>query len=59
MTKSIEPNITELANSWLKKHNLNYKLEQEDLNPQIDAALKAYKTKCGGKGAIDPMLSCC
>lgn len=54
MTKSIEPNITELANSWLKKHNLNYKLEQEDLNPQIDAALKAYKTKCGGKGGNRP-----
>lgn len=54
MNKSIEPNITELANGWLKTHNLNYKLEQEDLNPQIDAALKAYKTKNGGKGGNRP-----
>ena len=35
MTKkvqSVEPNIADLANGWLKSYNLDYKLEQESLN---------------------------
>ena len=32
MAQSIEPNIAELANGWLKSHKLPYKLEQEYLN---------------------------
>jgi len=27
MSKSIEPNIVELGNSWLKEYRLDYKLE--------------------------------
>jgi hypothetical protein len=38
-TKSIEPNIVELGNGWLKSYELNYKLEQEELNSEIDKAL--------------------
>ena len=33
--QSVEPNITELGNGWLKQYKLNYKLEQESLNTEI------------------------
>lgn len=46
--KSIEPNIADLANGWLKSYNLDYKLEQEELNTKIDKALNDYYTKNGG-----------
>jgi len=52
--QSIEPNIADLANSWLKKHKLDYKLEQEFLNSEIDKALADYFTKNGGTGANRP-----
>lgn len=54
MTKSIEPNIAELANGWLKSYKLDYKLEQESLNAEIDKALADYFTKNGGAGANRP-----
>lgn len=38
--QSIEPNIADMANSWLKSYELDYKLEQESLNTEIDQALK-------------------
>jgi len=53
-TKSIEPNIADLANGWLKKYKLDYKLEQESLNEEIDKALSDYFTKNGGNGANRP-----
>jgi hypothetical protein len=40
--KSIEPNIADLVNSWLKTCKLDYKLEQESLNTEIDKALNTY-----------------
>lgn len=52
--QSIEPNIAELANGWLKKYNIDYKLEQEPLNSEIDKALKDYFSKNGGTGANRP-----
>ncbi|PHS40721.1 MAG: restriction endonuclease subunit M [Sulfurovum sp.] len=60
MAQSIEPNITELANGWLKSYGLDYKLEQESFNSnltnehQIDKALKEYESKGGGKGGNRP-----
>lgn len=30
--QSIEPNIADLVNGWLKSYGLDYKLEQERLN---------------------------
>lgn len=54
MTKSIEPNIADLANGWLKNHDLPYKLEQESVNAEIDKALSDYFTKNGGSGANRP-----
>lgn len=54
MAQSIEPNIADLANGWLKSHNLPYKLEQESVNAEIDKALSDYFTKNGGTGANRP-----
>lgn len=53
-TQSIEPNIADLANGWLKKYKLPYKLEQESVNAEIDKALSEYYTKNGGVGANRP-----
>lgn len=53
-TQSIEPNIADLANGWLKSYKLDYKLEQESLNSEIDKALSDYFTKNGGTGANRP-----
>ncbi|WP_422857968.1 HsdM family class I SAM-dependent methyltransferase [Flagellimonas sp. S174] len=52
--QSIEPNIADLANGWLKKYKLPYKLEQESVNAEIDKALSDYYTKNGGAGANRP-----
>lgn len=52
--QSIEPNIADLANGWLKSYKLNYKLEQESLNTEIDKALSDYFSKNGGSGANRP-----
>jgi len=54
MAQSIEPNIADLANGWLKSHKLDYKLEQESVNTEIDKALLDYFTKNGGTGANRP-----
>ena len=54
MAKSIEPNIADLANGWLKSYGLNYKLEQESLNDEIDNSLAKYDSKGGGKGGNRP-----
>lgn len=53
-TQSIEPLIADLANSWLKAYKLDYKLEQESLNTEIDTALNEYFSKSGGKGGNRP-----
>ena len=54
MAQSIEPNIADLANGWLKSYKLDYKLEQESVNSEIDKALADYFTKNGGTGANRP-----
>ena len=48
--QSIEPDIIDLANGWLKTYNLDYKLEQASLNTEIDKALHDYYSKNGGTG---------
>lgn len=52
--QSVEPNIADLANGWLKSYKLDYKLEQESLNTEIDQALNAYYSKNGGAGGNRP-----
>lgn len=52
--QSVEPNIADLVNGWLKSYKLDYKLEQESLNDSIDKALNEYKSKQGGNGGNRP-----
>ena len=46
--QSVEPQIADLANWWLKSYRLDYKLEQESLNTEIDQALNDYVSKSEG-----------
>ncbi len=53
--QSVEPNIADLANGWLKSYKLDYKLEQESIgNSEIDKALENYESKQGGNGGNRP-----
>lgn len=52
--QSVEPNIANLANGWLTSYKLDYKLEQESLNTEIDQALNNYYSKNGGAGGNRP-----
>lgn len=52
--QSIEPNIADIGNDWLKQYKLDYKLEQESLNSEIDQALEDYYSKRGGIGGNRP-----
>ena len=52
--QSVEPNVTDLVNTWLKSYKLDYKLKQESLNTEIDQALNDYFSKNGGKGGNRP-----
>ena len=52
--QSIEPNIADMVNGWLRRYKLDYKLEQESLNDEIDKALNDYYTKNGGTGSNRP-----
>lgn len=54
VNQSVEPNIADLVNGWLKSYKLDYKLEQESLNTEIDQALNEYFSKSGGKGGNRP-----
>lgn len=52
--QSVEPNIADLANGWLRSYKLPYKLEQESLNTEIDQSLNDYASKSGGAGGNRP-----
>ena len=52
--QSVEPNIADLVNGQLKSYKLDYKLEHESLNSEIDRALDDYYSKSGGKGGNRP-----
>lgn len=52
--QSVEPNVADRVNWWLKSYNIDYKLEQESLNSEIDKALQEYFSKNGGTGANRP-----
>lgn len=57
--QSIEPNIADLANGWLKSYKLPYKLEQESVNAEIDKALSDYYSKMAGQVQTDLMPKSC
>lgn len=53
--QSVEPNIADLANGWMRSYTLDYKLEQESIgNSEIDKALEEYFSKNGGVGGNRP-----
>ncbi len=52
--QSVEPNIADLANGWMRSYKLDYRLEQESLNTEIDQALNDYYSKNGGIGGNRP-----
>lgn len=52
--QSVEPMVADKVNGWLKSYGLDYKLEQESLNSEIDHALLEYASKSGGKGGNRP-----
>ena len=52
--QSVEPNVADLANGWMRSYKLEYKLEQESLNTEIDRALDEYFSKNGGVGGNRP-----
>ena len=52
--QSVEPNVADLVNGWMKSYGLSYKLEQESLNAEIDRALSEYASKSGGTGGNRP-----
>ena len=57
--QSIEPIVADKVNGWLKDYGLDYKLEQESLNKEIDNALNEYYSKMVALAVIDQMLSYC
>ena len=52
--KSVEPQVADRCNRWMSDMGLDYKLEQEPLNEEIDKALSEYESKGGGKGGNRP-----
>lgn len=52
--QSVEAQVASLVNGWLREYGLNYKLEQEELNSEIDKALNEYFSKNGGIGGNRP-----
>jgi len=54
--QSVEPQIAFMGNSWMKSYKLDYKLEQESLNIEIDQALNDYYSKNGGVGGKATIL---
>lgn len=52
--QSVEPNIADLCNGWMKSYGLDYRLEQQSLNSEIDKALDDYYSKNGGVGGNRP-----
>lgn len=52
--QSVEPNVADLCNGWMKSYGLDYRLEQQSLNTEIDKALDDYYSKNGGVGGNRP-----
>lgn len=52
--QSVEPNVTQISNDELNSYGLDFKLQQESLNDEIDKALEQHESKNGGKGGNRP-----
>lgn len=56
--QSVEPMVADLVNGWLKSYGLDYRLEQESLNSEIDKAYLNMLQKTVEKVETDLMLNC-
>lgn len=54
MAQSVEPQIADLANGWLKHYKLKYYIEQDAPSEEIKTALQEYESKQGGSGGNRP-----
>ena len=54
MAQSVEPQIKDLVQSWLKQYKLQYFIEQDAPNTEIKNALLEYESKQGGTGGNRP-----
>lgn len=54
MAQSVEPQIADLGNGWLKQYKLKYFIEQDAPNQEIKNALNEYESKQGGSGGNRP-----
>ena len=54
MAQSVEPQIADLVNGWLKHYKLKYFIEQDAPNSEIKNALNEYESKQGGSGGNRP-----
>lgn len=52
--QSVEPMVADAINGQMRSYGLDYKLEQETLNTEIDKALNEYLSKSGGRGGNRP-----
>ncbi|MCR1912958.1 MULTISPECIES: N-6 DNA methylase [Enterococcus] len=52
--KSVERDVEDLVNSWLKSYGLKYYLQNSSVNPEIDKALLKSPSKLGGLGGNYP-----
>lgn len=58
MAKSIEEKIEDIAKDWLKKFDVTYYTKTENINTEIDDALKKAPSKKGGTGNNYPDIKC-
>lgn len=54
MAQSVEPQIADMANGWLKRYKRKYYIEQDAPNTEIKNALLEYESKQGGSGGNRP-----
>ena len=52
--QSVEPQVADMVNGWMKNYGLDYRLAQQPLNHEIDTALDEYFSKSGGTGGNRP-----
>ena len=52
MAQSVEPQIADIANGWLKQYKLKYFIEQDAPNAEIKNALQEYDLEGTGPIAI-------
>lgn len=55
---SVEPRVEKIVTDWLDKYGIQYWLKSENINSEIDNALKDALSKLGGAGGNIPDIKC-